>query len=137
MFNLVPSVFLKRSFIVMVICCSACLWLLPISLILKFLASVFIVVASYFVYQQKLIKLEYYQLKQLDKKHWLLQSRLGDIFEGKLQGDSVINSLFSIVILREKSSRQTQKLLICKDMLPDMQYHRLQLQLRGLIMCQK
>ena len=133
MFSLVPSAFLKRAYTGLLCCGIVFLWLLTAGVFIKIIASSLMIIIGTVVYKKKLIALEFIKLKQLDTENWLLQRNTGQVFQGKLQGDSVVNSIFSILILKSDKDKKVKKLLICRDMLPKTQHHQLILRMRGFL----
>lgn len=128
MYNLLPSRQLKVFISIVILISVFIIIVQPVSWLIKLSLLILLLFTGSFI---RFERFQYYQLKKINNKQWILESPKGEIFEGRLQGDSLVCRWFCIIILKSKSQLATKKILIFPDMLSKKDYHHLKLQIKG------
>lgn len=122
---------LKIVFSVVYIMAGFLIMLLPLLLIIKIFFLISISLGCYF-------NLFYHhsagiRLQKIDDTLWEIEFASGKLIRGNLQGSSISTSLFCVIIVKSPHRWIATKLIVVNDALPSLQYHRLRLQLKGLL----
>lgn len=128
------NILLKRSrlqalvFFVLFVTVAVFLLLLDLAYYWQALAMILLCFGAYLFKSQTVIRLQ-----KLTSDNWEVEYKSGKVFSGALAGNSISNRYFSILLLKPANRLIQKSALIFRDTLTTKEYHRLRLQLRGLL----